>query len=199
MPNESLSMKYMNKVLLFNPRSANNKYRIPNSIMNIAASVEGTFGWVIVDGNREADPYRKISDYLATGEFKYVGFTVMPGPQAKQAIPFAKQLKKDFPQTIMIWGGYFPTNQYKVVLNSGYVDFVINGPGDHAFPQLLQALENNAPYELIKNLIYRSGDKVLKTAKQDLIEQDTLPPLPYNRLAEFYPIEKYMGKTYLGD
>jgi anaerobic magnesium-protoporphyrin IX monomethyl ester cyclase len=196
----SLNMnEYMNKVLLFNPKSANNKYRIPNSIMNIAASIDGTFGWVIVDGNREQDPYQKIADYLITGEFKYLGFTVMPGPQAKQAIPFSKRIKQEFPNTIMIWGGYFPTNQYKVVLNSGFVDFVINGPGDHAFPQLLQALENNQPYELIKNVIYRSGGKVIKTAKQDLIEQDTLPPLPYDRLAEFYPIEKYLGKTYLGE
>jgi anaerobic magnesium-protoporphyrin IX monomethyl ester cyclase len=189
----------MNKVLLFNPTSATAKHRVPNSIMNIAASIEGLFEWVIVDGNREADPYGKISEYLATGEYKYIGFTIMPGPQAKQGIPFAKQIKQDFPDTIMIWGGYFPTNHFKVVLNSGFVDFVINGPGDHAFPQLLQALENNAPYELIKNVIYKSGDKVLKTPKQDLIEQDTLPPLPYNKLAEFYPIEKYLGKTYLGN
>ena len=60
----------------------------------------------------------------------------MPGPQTKQAIPFSKKIKEEFPGTIMIWGGYFPTNHYKVVLNSGYVDFVINGPGDHAFPRL---------------------------------------------------------------
>src|SRR5450432_3374365 len=146
----------MNKVLLFNPTSATAKHRVPNSIMNIAASIEGVFEWVIVDGNREPDPYQKIVEYLSTGEFKYIGFTIMPGPQAKQGIPFAKQIKQDFPDTIMIWGGYFPTNHYKVVLNSGFVDFVINGPGDHAFPKLLQALENNEPYELIKNLIYRS-------------------------------------------
>jgi anaerobic magnesium-protoporphyrin IX monomethyl ester cyclase len=192
----------MNKVLLFNPTSATAKHRVPNSIMNIAASIEGVFEWVIVDGNREPDPYQKIAEYLSTGEFKYIGFTIMPGPQAKQGIPFAKQIKQDFPDTIMIWGGYFPTNHYKVVLNSGFVDFVINGPGDHAFPKLLQALENNEPYELIKNLIYRSGEqgeKLIKTAKQDLIEQDTLPPLPYDKLADFYPIEKYLGKTYLGN
>jgi anaerobic magnesium-protoporphyrin IX monomethyl ester cyclase len=189
----------MNKVLLFNPSSAVAKHRVPNSIMNIAASIEGIFEWVIVDGNREPDPYGKIAEYLSTGEFKYIGFTVMPGPQAKQAIPYSKQIKQDFPNTIMIWGGYFPTNHYKVVLQSGYVDFVINGPGDHAFPRLLQALEDNAPYELIKSLIYRSDDKLLKTAKQDLIEQDTLPPLPYDKLAILYPIEKYLGKTYLGN
>jgi anaerobic magnesium-protoporphyrin IX monomethyl ester cyclase len=189
----------MNKVLLFNPRSAIAKHRVPNSILNIAASVEGRYDWVIVDGNREKDPFEKIRSYLDTGKFKYLGFTVMPGPQLKQAIPFAKQIKELFPETIMIWGGYFPTNQFKAVLNSGYVDFVINGPGDHAFPRLIDALENNQPYELIKNIIYRSQNKIQKTIKEDLIEQDTLPPLPYDKLHSLYPMDKYLGRTYLGN
>ncbi|MES2006097.1 MAG: radical SAM protein [Bacteroidota bacterium] len=189
----------MKKVLLFNPKSAEKKYRIPNSIMNIAASLEGLTEWMIVDGNRETDPYQTIASHLATGEYRYVGFTVMPGPQLKQAVPFSKRIKKDFPDTVMIWGGYFPTNQYKPVLQSGYVDFVINGPGDHAFPQLISALEKNAPYELIKNLIYSYEGNIIKTTKQDLIEQDTLPSLPYDKLDRIYPIEKYLGKTYLGN
>jgi anaerobic magnesium-protoporphyrin IX monomethyl ester cyclase len=189
----------MNKVLLFNPKSAIAKHRIPNSIMNIAASIEGLTDWVIVDGNRDEDPYHTIFQYLTNGMFKYIGFTVMPGPQLKQAVPIARQIKKDFPSTIMIWGGYFPTNQYKSVLSSGYVDFVINGPGDHAFPSLIKALENNSPYELIKNIIYRVEGNIVKTAKQDLIEQDSLPTLPYDKLDKIYPISQYLGKTYLGD
>src|SRR4051794_21708819 len=119
----------MNKILLFNPRSANAKYRIPNSILNIAASVEGRYPWVIVDGNREDDPLGVIMDYLGTGDFKYIGITVMPGPQLKQAIPVSKEIRQHYPDTKIIWGGYFPSNHYKVVLQSGYVDFVINGPG----------------------------------------------------------------------
>ena len=189
----------MNKVLLFNPRSATAKYRIPNSILNIAASIEGIFEWVIVDGNRETDPYEAIRAYMLTGAFKYLGFTVMPGPQLKQAIQCSKDIKKEFPESIMIWGGYFPSTQYKVVLESGYVDFVINGPGDHAFPKLIEALETNTPYELIKNLLYKAGNKIIKNAKEDLIEQETLPPLPYNQLDQLYPIRKYLGKTYLGE
>ena len=153
---------------------------------------------MIVDGNLEKDPYRKISDYLRTGTVRYVGFTVMPGPSLRQAIPFTKRIKADFPDITMIWGGYFASNQYKVVLNSGWVDFVINGPGDHAFPRLIDALEKGEPYELIKNLIYKAGDRIIKTAKEDLIEQETLPALPYNKLDGIYPIEKYLGKTYLG-
>src|ERR1700712_632494 len=93
----------MNKILLFNPRSANNKYRVPNSVLQIAASVEGKYDWVIVDGNCEHDPYKKIQSWLKTGEFKYVGFTAMPGPQLKQAIPCARRIREEFPGTVMIW------------------------------------------------------------------------------------------------
>lgn len=189
----------MNKILLFNPRAAINKFRVPNSILQVAASVEGIFEWAIVDGNREEDPYEKLKAYLATGQYKYIGFTVMPGPQTKQAIPFAKRIREEFPGMVMIWGGYFPNSHYRVILESGYVDFIINGPGDHAFPQLITALENNTPFELIKNLIYRRDGKVIRTPKEDLIDQSLLAPLPYQRLHTFYPMEKYLGKTFLGD
>jgi anaerobic magnesium-protoporphyrin IX monomethyl ester cyclase len=190
----------MNKILLFNPKSAVAKHRIPNSILNIAASVEGRYEWVIVDGNCEEDPLSKIEEYLNTGEYKYLGFTVMPGPQLRQSIPFSKAIKKKFPDTKMIWGGYFPSSHPKVILESGYVDFIINGPGDHAFPQLIDALEYGMPYEFIKNLIYMAGNEVVKTAKEDLMDQDSLPTLPYNKLDTFYSIaNRYLGKTYLGN
>lgn len=187
------------KILLFNPRSARAKHRIPNSLMNIAATIEGQYDWVIVDGNREQDPYKKIQAYLDTGAFRYVGFTVMPGPQLKQAIPFVKKIREHYPSVIMIWGGYFASNQHKVVIDSGYVDFVIYGPGDHAFPQLIEALENNTSYDHIKNLVYKKGDEMVKTPKEDLLDQDTLLPLPYDKLDQLYSIEKYLGKTCLGN
>jgi anaerobic magnesium-protoporphyrin IX monomethyl ester cyclase len=189
----------MNKVLLFNPRAAVAKHRVPNALMNIAASVDGIFEWTIVDGNCEADPLQKIEALLQTGEYKYLGFTVMPSIQTKQAIPFAKKIKEKYPHTIMIWGGYFPSIHAKTVLESGFVDFVINGQGDRAFPQLLDALENNKPYELIRNLVYQSEGAIIKNAKDDLIDQDSLADLPYNKLDKLYPIDKhYLGKTYLG-
>ena len=76
----------MSKVLLFNPRSANSKYRIPNSILQVAASIEGKYEYVIVDGNLENNPSDKILNYLSSNEFAFFGSTVMPGPQLKQAI-----------------------------------------------------------------------------------------------------------------
>ena len=81
----------MNKIILFNPRSANSKHRIPNSILQVGASIHGKFEYVFVDGNLEKDPYKKIEEYLETNEFKYFASTVMPGMQLKQAIPFTKK------------------------------------------------------------------------------------------------------------
>ena len=188
-----------NKVILFNPRSANSKHRVPNSILQVGASIHGKFDYVFVDANREADPYGKIKSYLATGDFKYLGMTVMPGPQLRQAIPFAKRAKEEFPEIINIWGGYFPSNQYKVVMAAPYIDFIINGPGDNTFPALLTALEHDLPYEFIPNLIYQTSDVALvKTAKEGLLDQDQLPALPYDYLNTFYPVNDYLCKTYLG-
>jgi radical SAM superfamily enzyme YgiQ (UPF0313 family) len=188
-----------NKVILFNPRSANSKYRIPNSILQVGAALKDKFDYVFVDGNLEKDPYAKIVSYLETGEFKYLGMTVMPGPQLSEAIPFAKKAKEAFPDLINIWGGYFPSNQYKVVITAPFIDYIVNGPGDNTFPALLMALENDLPYEFIPNLIYQTVDgQIVKTKKEGLLDQDKLAELPYDYLNTFYPIENYLGNTYLG-
>lgn len=188
----------MSRVLLFNPRSANYKPRIPNSILSIAASIEGLYDYAIVDGNLETDPWAKIHDYLSSGHFTHFGCTAMPGPQLKQAIPISKKIRELFPNITITWGGYFASNQSSTVLSSGYVDFVVNGPGEKTFPALLKALETNSSFEQVHNLIYKSAGGIIKTAKDELYEQDELPALPYEKLNRFYPLRRYLGKTYLG-
>jgi anaerobic magnesium-protoporphyrin IX monomethyl ester cyclase len=55
-----------NGVILFNPRAANYKPRIPNSILSVAASIDNLFPYVIVDGNLENDPLQIIEQYILT-------------------------------------------------------------------------------------------------------------------------------------
>jgi len=188
----------MNKVILFNPRSAKSKHRIPNSILQVGASIDGRYDYVFVDGNLEQDALAKLEKYLSTDEFKYFGCTVMPGQQLKQAINFTISIRDKFPEVTIIWGGYFPSNQYKSVLNSGYVDFIINGPGDKAFLSLIDALESKADTGKIGNLIFKKDDEIVFTQKDDLIDQDLLPHLPYKKLNDFYPVKNYLGKTFMG-
>lgn len=185
-------------VLLFNPQATRHKPRLPNSVLQVAASIDGVYDWVIVDGNLEKDPLKKIEFYLTQGSYKYFGCTVMPGPQLKQAVPFSKKIKEKFPAIKIIWGGYFASNQYKACLNSGYVDYVINGPGDYAFPALIKALEQKTEITEIKNLIYKSNGQIVKAPKEELPDMDKLPTLPYDKLNSLYPLKKYLAKTFLG-
>ena len=186
------------KVLLFNPRSANSKHRIPNSILQVGASLEGKHDYVFVDGNLEHDPWKTIDRYLQAGDVSIFGCTAMPGPQLRQAIPFSKRIRETYPGIKIVWGGYFASNQYQSVIRSGYVDFIINGPGDKAFPLLLEALDSDTPVDKIENLIYQLGSEIIRTPLGVLADQDTLPQLPYEKLNSFYPLKKYLGKTFLG-
>lgn len=188
----------MNGVILFNPRSAEHKHRIPNSILQVGASIEGTREYVFVDGNRERDPWGVIEGYLRSGRFRYFGCTVMPGPQLRQAIPFSKRVREAHPHVITIWGGYFAANQYRSVLGSGFVDHVIDGPGDQAFPELLAALDNGNSVDHVLNLIHHKGGTIVRNAKAALQDLDLLPALPYARLDRHYPLGQYLGRTFLG-
>ncbi len=186
-------------IIIFNPWSARNGYRIPNSILQIAASIDGQFNYVFVDGNRESEPLETIKKYIRTGAVKYFASTVMPGPQLKQAIPFTKYIREHYPDITTIWGGYFASNQYKSIMDSGFVDFIIDGPGDIAFPELLHALESNQDHSLIRNLIFKKNDQVVKTVKNELLDQDKLPAYPYTKLFDTYSAEGYLKKTFLGN
>lgn len=188
-----------NQVILFNPRSAKWKHRIPNSILQVGASIFDQYELAFVDGNMESDPWQKIESLLKSGKCKYFGCTVMPGPQLKQAIPISQKIRKQFPEVSIIWGGYFASNQHKVVLESKYVDFVINGPGDSAFPQLLSVIEKGEDPSFIKNLIYIKDGEIYKTPKEELLDQDSLPKLPYNYFDQFYPVRSYLQKTFMGN
>ena len=188
----------MNGIIFFNPRSGQYNRRVPLSILQVAASIHNKYDYVIVDGNFERDPWEKIENYIRSGEFSYFACTVMPGPQLKQAIPITKKIKTQYPYIINIWGGYFASNHSNTSISSGLVDYIIKGPGDHAFPKLLDALINNADLSDIENLIFKKDGKIISTRKAEIPDQDSLPPLQYETLGKFYPIRNYIGKTFLG-
>jgi len=63
---------------------------------------------------------------------------------------------------------------------------------------LLEALETDCDVSSIPNIIYKRGEEIIKNHKDEIYDQDTLPPLPYSNLDKFYSIKKYLGKSYLG-
>ncbi|OFZ59329.1 MAG: radical SAM protein [Bacteroidetes bacterium RIFCSPHIGHO2_02_FULL_44_7] len=190
----------MDKVVIFNPRSADAKHRIPNSILQVAGSLGGAIPTVMIDGNMERNPLVVLQEELANCKRPVLGVTVMPGPQLQQAIPFTLQLKAEIPNLLVIWGGYFASNQHRVVLNSGAIDFVINGPADTAFPLLMTALSESEQPALndIPNLIFLADGKIVQTKKEAIPDMDNIAPFPYAALDQRYPLPEYLAKTFMG-
>lgn len=188
------------ELLIFNPRSAPWKHRLPNSILQVAQSVKDLGPIILIDGNMEQNPIEDICKILDLGTVDIVGITVMPGPQLTQAIPLTKKIAEEYPHITVVWGGYFASNQHKVVLESGWVDYVINGPGDEAFPQLVKAIREGKGAKDIKNLIYRDEEGVIhNTGKAHLPDLDAMGRLPYELLDERYALNNFLPRTFLGN
>lgn len=190
----------MRKVLLFNPRSADSNHRIPNSILQVGGALRGKYEPVFVDGNAEQDPQERIISLIESEKPIVFGLTVMPGPQLKQAIPITKFIKEKYPDLTIIWGGYFASNQYKSVLDSGWVDYIIDGPCDDMFEAFVTKIEEGSKdFDSIPNLIYVRDSEVIKTKKSAIPDMKNIPDFPYETLGKYYPIESYLSKTFLGN
>ncbi len=192
-------MKIARSVLLFNPRSANSKARIPNSILAVAAALEGQFEWEIIDGNAEVDPWPIIEDCLSSGKFAVFGCTVMPGIQPRQAIPISKKIKEQFPEITIVWGGYFPASHPLPVLKSGFVDYIIKGPVGYTMTELVSALINKSEIPNSPNLMYLKDGLLIHSEETKSLDSSNLfIPLPYEKFHQRYPARLYLKETWLG-
>ena len=181
-------------IVLVNPKSAKWKHRLPMSILSLGALLENRYPYQIVDGNFEADLQAKLVHTVLENNVRYLGITVMPGPQLLQAIPITRNLKRLFPGLQIVWGGYFPSLHADVVLRSGFVDYVIRGQGELSFLELIEALESGGAVDSIPGLSFRRGDEIVHNPKRPVTDPNTLPSLPYHHV----DMKRYIGRTYLG-
>ncbi len=128
-------------LILYNPpSSASRKPVLPMSLLALGAVLEGVQDYRIVDGNLENDPLAALDKAIRSTGASILGVTVMPGPQLNRAVPTCQELKRRFPDLVIVWGGYFPTQHYEVCLAADYVDYVVRGHGENTFRALVQAL-----------------------------------------------------------
>ncbi len=182
-------------ILLFNPRSCNSKFRLPNSLLALGSVLEGKHEYEIIDGNLLSDSPAVLSSLIEEKHVDMLGMTVMPGPQLQEAIPISRVLKERFPSLKIVWGGYFPSNHTEVCASAPYVDYVMRGQCEGAFPKLVDASKGpGGEIFTVPNLSYENNGIVIHNESLPLIDPDTLPALPYHKV----DIRKYIGKTYLG-
>ena len=141
-------------IILYNPRAAETKQRLPISVLSLAAVFEGKYPWQLVDGNLDKDADKTILAHAgADPSIRYLLVTVMPGPQLSRAVPHTRAIKARFPHVTIVWGGYFPTSHTDVCLADPAIDYVVRNQGELTILELLEALETGGPLDSIKGLI----------------------------------------------
>src|SRR5690606_5741282 len=93
----------------------------------------------------------------------------------------------------ILWGGYFPTQHHEVILNSNFVDYVIQGQGEAPFRQFVDTLHSGGALEDIPSLGYKNGD-IHVNERAPYVPMDNLPWYPYDKL----DVAQYVGRSYLG-
>ena len=181
--------------LLINPRSAKHNRRIPLSLLTVGAGLEDRHEYEIIDENFETDIDSLLDNLISAKHVKYVGLTVMPGPQLVRAIAISKRLKRNYPSLSIIWGGTFPGIHTTTVLASGYVDIVVLGQGEVILPLLIDALESGAPLQSVRGIAFNDKREPMYSQKQEWRRPDLHPPLPYHKVN----IYRYLQRTYLGN
>ncbi len=167
------------------------------SLLALGSMLENRYAYAIVDGNFFHDPIAQLTEVIERNSSSVLGMSVMPGPQLQESIPLVRQLRERFPKLQIIWGGYFPANHTNVVLQSGWVDYVMRGPVEREFLELIDFLScGNGSRSQIKGLSYSENGRIIHNHQRaPLAPMDDLPPWPYHRLED---MRRYLGKTYLG-
>lgn len=120
-------------IILLNPKSAVSGFRVPNSLLYLGAFLEGKYEYEIVDENLDNDVENTLINLINEKNIKYLGVTVMPGPQMHRAVSISKRIRSLFPELKILWGGYFPSLHRNTILRSDYVDVTFHSSA-HFFP-----------------------------------------------------------------
>jgi len=126
-----------------------------------------------------------------------VGMTVITGKQIKNALEISKLIKENS-NVPVVWGGVHPTLEPYTTIENKYLDFVIEGEGETAFKELIDAITENTPLKNITGLWYKEKNKIKNGPKRRLINLNKTHHLPYNLIdVNNYIREKNKEKRFL--
>lgn len=118
---------------------------------------------------------RAVADVLRLGP-SLVGFT-STFMQNVPSMTVAKKLKEQRPDLKIIFGGGNCDGPMGAAIhrNFPFIDFVVSGEGEEAFPALIKAVADDAPLDAVPGLCWRDADGDQRCNPQR-------PPLPADRI-----------------
>lgn len=119
--------------------------------------------------------------YLKKMNKPYIfGFSVLT-VALKSAISISKELKKLYPDSIIIFGGVHPTAMPEEMLSYDHIDIVVRGEAERILMSLYRYIKEGRDFSILENISYKRNGQFVHN-KMSLISEDidTLPNFPYH-------------------
>ncbi|WKZ33188.1 MAG: radical SAM protein [Thermodesulfobacteriota bacterium] len=131
----------------------------PVSILNLGGYIrDHGYDVVVVDTHVEPE-YRRTIQGLLREKPLAIGFSVIIGKFAKNALGLTKMAKELAPDVPVVWGGKLVHLAGRLALERPDIDFVITGDGELPFLKLLDALREEKDYRGIPGVGYRENGR----------------------------------------
>jgi anaerobic magnesium-protoporphyrin IX monomethyl ester cyclase len=134
-----------------------------------------------IDEQVEENTLDLIQQYVKEMDRPYIfGFSVLTAAY-KSAISVSKELKRLYPDSIILFGGIHPTALPEEVLSFYHIDFVIRGEGENALVEFYRCVREGKDYKHIANLSYRVNGRIIHNDRSFALDDlDSYPAFPYD-------------------
>jgi len=170
--------------------------RFPMSVLAIASYIR-KYGFQPTILDLRVQDYKNINpnEYLA------IGISSISGVSLKEALKFAKFIRKNNKKIPIIWGGvhvsFFPTQS----IRNKYVDFIVKSEGEETFRELLERIYSGKKYDDVKGTVvikdgkpYNNPDReFMDLNKLDLPAYDIIDISKYSEALEYFSYESSRG------
>ena len=190
------------KIVLYQPKQVDETLGLPSSkdmlpleMLAISAfPLQEGYEVVIVDGTLHdgESGHEKLVEacdgallYATTG---ILGYMVVDGFEA------TRKVKARFPKLPAIIGGWFASVRPDLQLETGLYEAVVHGQGEHAFMDIVRAIDAGEPLDSIAGLsLFRDG-QVIRTEHRAVVGWDQVPNMPWHAL-DITPYREHQARA----
>ena len=119
------------------------------------------------------DDIKQVLDKISEDEPKYVGISVMTGPQIYNALIISKLIKQEFKEVKIVWGGIHSTILPTQTLQNRLIDIIIRGEGEKPYYKLVSGKKISQ----INGLSFKKDKKIIHNPENKLLESSELNKL----------------------
>lgn len=134
------------------------------------------------------DIYKNCAEFLLTNfDSDIIAFSTLVTNEIP-AIQISKIIKQRKPNSIIIFGNQWATlNDYSILENFTFVDFIVRGEGEITFLELINCLEHNGDLAEINGITYRENTSIVKNSNRSLIQDiNRIPDYDFSLLNPHY-------------